>query len=190
MLFNLSKQQTVNLYNELKKVEEKSTCAAKKVGCIIMDFNPETSGFSIISSGYNKSCSSTQCNEIFKKEGDTWYYKEDKNDKEWLEDFTGLRHKKWSMIHEVHAEIDAITNYKYSWTHTMNLGCIVTYSPCLDCCKNLINLGVRDIFFEKKFDNIDDIIELTEETGVRLHEVNLVQVSNTDIQINNVVKML
>jgi len=149
------------ILDKLDKSSCCATCAAKSVGCVL--FN-RIGGNYIIEGGYNKSVSPIQCRDRFRKIEKNWFYLNKNN--EWKHDETGIKHKIWSIQHEVHAEIMALTNYHTD--NADNLIAVVTWSPCLDCCKSLINAGVKDIFYMYEFDNFEEIDELCKECKVNL----------------------
>ena len=103
--------QYLELANYLGKM---SNCAAKQIGCLIVK-----NGDTIISSGINGTPKGyTNCNEIFFKKNDEWYSKlaSDKNDyvvnegvKYYKIKNTDMTHKEFTLNHEVHAEINAIS---------------------------------------------------------------------------------
>lgn len=145
----------------LLRVEDLSTCAAKKVGCVLY-----SNEYNILSYGFNHSISNTNCEDLFKKVDGKWlYYINGK----WEVDNLRYKHKVWSVLNEVHAEIDAIS---YNFPKNDPINAIVTYSPCLDCCKSLINIGVRKITFINDFDDINDIKELCDECNVELRQID------------------
>lgn len=160
-MIEISKDKWKEILENLVITESHSTCASKAVGCVIYDSNGE-----FLSSGYNRSVTSCSCISKFKKISGQWFYK--KND-EWKHDETGMKHKLWSVSHEVHAEIDGLTQLKNFYNAVF---AIVTYSPCLDCCKSLINSGISNIIYFYDFDNIEEIQELCKEANVSLIKID------------------
>jgi len=158
-----TKEEMLFILNQLLDAKSKSTCAAKKVACVLYSNN---NGKHYSVSGFNKSVSNCQCNTIFQKVDGQWFYI-NKN-QEWKHDETGLKHKLWSVTHEVHAEIMALTNHNAEDCDEKDLMAVVTWSPCLDCCKSLINANVKTILYQYEFDNFEEIKELCKECNVDL----------------------
>jgi len=164
--FKINKEEMLYILNELLRTKNMSTCAAKKVACVLYSRRPVDGELvPYMASGYNKSVSSCQCNTQFQKIDGQWFFL-NKN-KEWKHDDTGLKHKLWSVTHEVHAEIMALTEFSDEKPYEEKLA-VVTWSPCLDCCKSLINANVKTILYQYEFDNFEEIKELCKECNVDL----------------------
>jgi dCMP deaminase len=181
MLLSKSEYYDMLLY-QMRILEDKSTCAAKKVACIIFDnkdsydipsyeddFNKKYS----IYTGYNKSVTNCKCCDLFykDKEKNLWYTIAE--DGSLTIDNTGRRHGRWSSLHEVHAEIAALTEYNKS-IRFVNPSALISYSPCVDCCKSLINAGIKNIFYFEVYDNVSSVRTLCKEAGIIFRKISIV----------------
>ena len=111
-------------------LSQKSKCVSKKVGAVIVKYDR------IISMGYNGTPPGFKnCNSIFS---------EDEYDRE--------EHHKWSNMYELHGELNAIM---FSAKNDINIdGCdlYVTLKPCDQCIKNIIQSGIKRIFYVYEYD--------------------------------------
>lgn len=153
-----------------------SNCAAKQIGCLIVK-----NGDTIISSGINGTPKGyTNCNEIFFKKNDEWYSKlaSDKNDyvvnegiKYYKIKNTDMTHKEFTLNHEVHAEINAISKMARVGVSTDDCSLYCTYSPCRDCAKAIIASGIKEVFYIKEFDDSDEVIEFLNANDVEINKL-------------------
>jgi dCMP deaminase len=112
------------------RLAEESKCVSHSVACVIVKDNH------IISTGVNGSQSGhPNCCEVFIK-----YNKE--TDRE--------AHHRWSNIHEVHAEKNALRWIDRSQSEGST--CYVTIEPCLNCLKDMIAAGVKEVYFKDYYD--------------------------------------
>lgn len=72
----------------------------------------------------------------------------------------------------IHAEINAIAQAAKNGTAIQGADIYITASPCMNCLKVLINVGIKTIYYDKpyKMHNIADLIALS---GVKLIEVHI-----------------
>jgi len=166
------------LLQELFTSENKSTCSAKKVGCVIFH-RIENNKFEILSTGWNDSIGPCKCTELFEKQNGTWFYKN--NGKGMLECEMNA-HKKFSEKYEVHAEMMALTNLNKMnlGNHSLQLEILSTYSSCINCTKHLLYNGISRAFYVHSFDDIVDVKRM-----YTILETPLIQITKaSDINAN------
>jgi dCMP deaminase len=156
------------------RASEESQCAAKKVGCLLVWDN------TILAVGINGTFPHTEnCNSLFKKMDGVWFKNvaskfdrmHDINTK-WEACSDQEEHHKWSLIHEVHAEMNAIANAHKNGVSLENATAYVTHSPCFNCAKELFVHGIERIVFINSYDDIEDIKELLKDHNVELIDYN------------------
>ena len=82
---------------------------------------------------------------------------------------TKKSHHEWSLIHECHAERNAIDFCaKYGISAE---GCIMycTHSPCVLCVKSLIQVGIKEIVYINEYKDINVVKEICEDSIVLTH---------------------
>ena len=154
----------------VKNYEKESKCVAKKVACIL------TLGNTLISVGANGTLSgSTNCNDIFRKDKDKWLKKDDKGvfheiPKEEIENNGKESHHHWSLVNEIHAEMNAI--YKAQEKGRCVKGCTayVSYCPCVNCSKMLALWGIKRIVYREDYDHSEDVIEFLKSHGIEVEK--------------------
>jgi len=130
----------------------RSTCTRLMVGAIMTKANR------IIASGYNGSVAdSTHCID------------------------EGCYMVDGHCVRTIHAEANAILQCARFGVPTEDTTLYVTHFPCLQCCKQIIQAGVKEVFYGEDYKNHDLAIQLFKEADVRLHKVDL-----TDIEIKDV----
>ncbi|HLR54664.1 MAG TPA: ComE operon protein 2 [Pseudogracilibacillus sp.] len=126
----------------------RSTCTRLMVGAIIVRENR------IISSGYNGSVADgDHCidNGCYLVDG--------------------------HCVRTVHAEANAILQCAKFGVETNNTVLYVTHFPCLQCTKQLIQAGIKKIYYEKDYRNHELAIQLLQESQVEIEQVTLTDVS-------------
>lgn len=101
--------------------------------------------------------------------------------KGWLNDDGTLNqeyrqnHSQWSLVNEIHAEINAICNSAKEGISLDNTEMYCTLSPCLNCAKSISAAGIKKLYYYKSYDNIhqqsNDWKEILEESGVQVIKV-------------------
>lgn len=141
-------------------LSQKSKCVSKKVGAVIVKDNR------VISMGYNGTVPGFKnCNEVFNEN-----------------DYNREEHHKWSNMYEVHGELNALL---FSAKNDINIdGCdlYVTLHPCDQCIKNMIQAGIKRVFYVYEYDKRSKENEL-------LSKIYIEKIYNEDIlnfiKINN-----
>ncbi len=127
----------------------RSTCTRLMVGAVIVRENR------IIASGYNGSVADgTHC----------------------IDD--GCYMVEGHCVRTVHAEANALLQCAKFGVPTNETTMYVTHFPCLQCTKQIIQAGVRHLYYEEDYRNQDLAIQLFKEADVEINQVIL-----TDIQI-------
>lgn len=76
-------------------------------------------------------------------------------------------------VRTVHAEANALLQCAKFGVPTENADIYVTHYPCLQCCKQLIQSGIKTVFYAEDYRNHDYAIELFKEAGVKTKKVEL-----------------
>ncbi|SDK52982.1 ComE operon protein 2 [Sediminibacillus albus] len=85
-------------------------------------------------------------------------------------------------VRTVHAEINALLQCAKFGVATDGAEIYVTHFPCLQCCKSLIQSGVRKVYYAEDYKNHPYAVELFRDAGVQVEKVQLVQVG-VDVQM-------
>lgn len=114
-----------------------SKCVSHQVGCILVKDKR------IISSGYNGTPAGYKnCCEVF--------------DKNLIKDVDyRAKHSEWSSTYEIHAEMNAIMFAAKNGVSTDSTTLYCTLAPCLNCCKHLVQAGVKEVVYKAIYDRAD-----------------------------------
>lgn len=140
-----------------------SKCSAKKVACTIVKDN------NILAVGLNGTQpGTTNCNELFYKSPVTniWYKKDDSTGI--LEQCGKEEHHEWSLIHETHAEINALAKANNNSISVSGSTAYITHSPCTNCAKTLATFGITKIVYEQEYDDIDEVKNFLNIKGIEI----------------------
>ena len=119
-----------------ERTSAESSCISKKVGCVIVKDKR------IISMGYNGTPSDyINCDEHFK-------------DKQWMvqDNLWRQHHHRWSDIHEIHAEMNAIMFAAKNGIPIDGATLYCTLFPCQHCLKNLLQCGIKKVIYRDEYD--------------------------------------
>lgn len=129
----------------------RSTCTRLMVGAVIVKENR------LIASGYNGSIADgTHC----------------------IDD--GCYVVDGHCVRTVHAEANALLQCARFGVPTNDTILYVTHFPCLQCCKQIIQAGVKGVYYEADYRNHPLAIQLFAEANVKVKQVVL-----TDVQIQS-----
>jgi dCMP deaminase len=129
--------------NIVKAVAEASTCRVK-IGCIILKENY------IVGIGYLGSISGDyHCNDEIKDAEIRGCLLVDNNG------LQGSGDGNKSCIRTVHAEMNAVLKTQARGIEGNWLTSYSTYSPCINCYKALLQIGVRSFYFEKEYKDVN-----------------------------------
>lgn len=81
-------------------------------------------------------------------------------------------------VRTVHAEANALLQCAKFGVATNETDLYVTHFPCLQCCKQIIQAGVRSVYYEHDYRNHELALRLFEEANIKLIKVEL-----TDVEI-------
>lgn len=118
-----------------------SKCQSLKVGALIVKDGR------IISMGVNGTPNGfINCNEVRFT---------DSHSKEFVSEKTSVDiekfHTEWSMVHEIHAEMNAILFSARNGFPIEGSTMYVTHEPCDQCLKNIIQSGIVRVVFKNKY---------------------------------------
>ena len=85
-------------------------------------------------------------------------------------------HHSWSSRHEIHAELNAIIWAARTGTSIEGATAYVTHSPCEQCTKNLIAVGVARIVYDIQYDRNpqEELSRFCRENHVAIEQVSIV----------------
>src|SRR5690625_3563132 len=132
----------------------RSTCTRLEVGAIIVRKNR------IIASGYNGSIDdSAHCID------------------------EGCHIVNNHCVRTVHAEMNDLLQCAKFCVKTKNTEIYVTLFPCLVCTNNIIQAGIKKVYYEADYKNDPLAVQLFEEASVEVEQVRL-----TDVSIESTLK--
>jgi dCMP deaminase len=146
-----------------EKMATKSKCSAKHVGCLLVKDN------NILSIGINGTFPGAIncCDKFIKKPDGTWLeYREDD-----IYEVDKDTHHKWSLINEVHAEMNALAKANKNGVSVEGATAYVTHSPCYNCAKNLYTFGIKTIFYRNAYDDIHEVKELLKNFDIKIIQI-------------------
>lgn len=174
--YSNSKQKSLDeMYIELaNNMAKLSTCSRVNVGAIlVLDGRPILSGYNGTPSGHK------HCRDVYIEK----YQKYMVEHKEPLgiflfEDFMRLPevredHRKFSRLHEVHAEINIISQAAHKGLSVKGGKLYITHSPCNDCCKSILTAGISEVVFENLYDRETEGLQILLESGVSVKQLEL-----------------
>ena len=134
-------------------ISQHSTCSRIKVGAVL------TKDYRIISTGYNGVPSGKQhCNEIFKNVDIT-------------SDEFKKQHGEWSKTNELHGESNCILAAAKNGISTKDTILYITLSPCIDCAKQIVSAGIKEVYFLEKYDRDQTGIKYLKESKVKVTQI-------------------
>jgi len=119
-------------------------------------------GGHILSVGYNGNASGkVHCYDFFYNE----YQDSDAVETISFVEYTKLdsfkeKHKVWSSEHELHAEANAIIWAARRGIRIEGSDIYTTYSPCLSCTKNILQAGIKRVFYSNLYDRPEGLLSL------------------------------
>ncbi|MCA1031822.1 ComE operon protein 2 [Bacillus timonensis] len=76
-------------------------------------------------------------------------------------------------VRTIHAEMNALLQCAKFGVPTEGAEIYVTHFPCLQCCKSIIQSGIKAVYYAKSYKNHPYAIELFEKAGVVVEHVEL-----------------
>ncbi|ALN97955.1 dCMP deaminase [Bacillus phage vB_BpuM-BpSp] len=153
-------------YLEMAEISAKhSKCSAKQVGCILVRDN------NILSIGINGTLpGKLNCNDKFNKVAGVWFVKDDSTG-EFIASKNKNEHHEWSLINEIHAEMNALSKANKIGVSVSKSTAYVTMSPCFNCAKALVSFGVEKIVYRNEYDDFRTVKRFLEDNGVILLKI-------------------
>ena len=74
-------------------------------------------------------------------------------------------------IRTIHAEMNALLQCAKFGVPTAGAEIYVTHFPCLQCCKALIQAGIKAVYYAENYKNLPYAIELFQQSGVEVEHV-------------------
>jgi dCMP deaminase len=75
-------------------------------------------------------------------------------------------------VRTIHAEMNALLQCAKFGVPTDGADIYVTHFPCLQCCKALIQAGIKTVYYAEDYKNHPYAIELFEKAGVNTQQVH------------------
>jgi len=148
----LDKRENWHVYfmNIAKQVATRSNCIKRKVGAIIVKDRR------IISTGYNGTPRGIKnCNEGGCPRCNAWV-------------------DSGKMLEECfcnHAEENAIVQAAYHGISIKDASLYTTFSPCLNCAKMIINVGIKEVYYNANYPLAKNAEKILKEAGVKLYKL-------------------
>lgn len=76
-------------------------------------------------------------------------------------------------VRTIHAEVNALLQCAKFGVPTTGAEIYVTHFPCLQCCKAIIQSGIKVVYYAKDYKNHPYAIELFNQAGVKVEQVEL-----------------
>lgn len=153
MIYKQNKLDEVFL-NIAKEIARLSYCVRSKVGAVLVkDGN-------IISFGYNGTPSgiTNDCEMRAYLDDSAAFMDPEWIDITWpLKDEDGHRYKLLTKPNVIHAESNAILKAAKSGHAVEGSTLYLTLSPCLDCCKLVLQSGIKRVVYLKDYRNLDGV---------------------------------
>lgn len=149
------------------QVSERSTCSRVQVGAVIVKNQR------IVSMGWNGVPSGKQhCNDVFHKK-----FEEEKPGvkfEEWIQsDPIKQEHHHFAVENEIHSEMNAMLFAAKNGISISGSDLYVVWSPCINCAKALLQVGIENVYYNQKYERDPRGIEFLEENGVKCWEVDV-----------------
>lgn len=147
------------------QVSERSTCSRVQVGAVVVKNDR------IVSMGWNGVPSGNQhCTDVFQEEYDKESPKISFD--EWIQtDKMKEEHHKFAVENEVHAEMNALIFSAKNGIKIDGSDIYVVWSPCIDCSKALLQVGIKNVYYSKKYERDTRGLKLLERNGIKCWQV-------------------
>ncbi|KUP06048.1 competence protein ComE [Bacillus coahuilensis m2-6] len=80
-------------------------------------------------------------------------------------------------VRTIHAEVNAILQCAKFGVPTEGAELYVTHFPCLQCCKTIIQAGIKKVYFAENYKNHPYAVELFAKAGIEIKQVKLEEIS-------------
>lgn len=136
----------------VKLLAQESKCVSRKVGAIIVKDGR------IISMGYNGTpVGFDNCCEVFNENN-----------------FDPEEHHQWSNVNEIHAEMNAILFAAKNGISINGAEMYCTLHPCNHCLKNLIQSGIKKIYYLEEYPRTvkdDKLLSYVKQMGITIEKI-------------------
>ncbi|QGH34991.1 ComE operon protein 2 [Gracilibacillus salitolerans] len=78
-------------------------------------------------------------------------------------------------VRTIHAEMNALLQCAKFGASTENAEIYVTHFPCLNCCKAIIQSGIKTVYYAEDYKNHPYAVELFQEANIHVEKVELDQ---------------
>jgi len=150
-----------------------STCSRVQVGAVlVVEDRPLLSGYNGSPKGHEHCIDIYQAKfEEFKKSWEETKYIT-------FEEYMQLpiikeEHGKFSRLHEIHAEINIISQAAYKGLATKGGRLYITHSPCNDCCKSILTAGIKEVVFKELYDRETEGLEILAKSNVLIRQLKM-----------------
>ena len=134
---------------------KRSTCCRRQVGCVLLNSRGH-----VLSTGYNGVAAGLpHCNEVITKQRSSPRSKVGVVTTEYENTYPNACPGAFSPsgtnldgCYAIHAEQNALLQCRDVWEIEV---CVVTASPCISCCKLLLNTGCQVIVFREEYPHND-----------------------------------
>lgn len=127
----MKKEKLKKIINIAKSVSELSKDEQTKVGALLLSEND----LAIVAVGYNGFIRNAPDDLLPKTRPDKYKY-------------------------TIHAELNLIINCARHGISTDNKILVCTHSPCQNCFRHIANSGIKKIYFEKWYKNIEELVDI------------------------------
>ena len=76
-------------------------------------------------------------------------------------------------VRTIHAEMNALLQCAKFGVPTAEAEIYVTHFPCLQCCKAIIQAGIKTVYYAEDYKNHPHAVELFQQANVRTEQVEL-----------------
>ncbi|ENM2303407.1 deoxycytidylate deaminase [Salmonella enterica] len=143
-----------------KDVADESKCISHHVGAVIVQNDR------IVSTGYNgtptKQVNCCDANAHLVHNGEL---------QNWVSDEAKVEHHNWSLMHEIHAEMNALL---YS-SPKDRIGATLysTLQPCYTCSLLIAGSGITKVIYEKEYPRTpEQAINVLRNAGIQVHKLS------------------
>lgn len=158
-----------------------STCSRVQVGAVlVVEDRPLLSGYNGSPKGHEHCIDIYQAKfEDYKKSwGETGKVFDENLGEITFEKYMQLpnireEHGRFSRLHEIHAEINIISQAAYKGLATRGGKLYITHSPCNDCCKSILTAGIKEIVFKELYDRETEGLEILAKSNVLIRQLKM-----------------
>lgn len=86
-------------------------------------------------------------------------------------------------VRTIHAEMNALLQCAKFGVPTAGADIYVTHFPCLQCCKAIIQAGIKTVFYAEDYKNHPYALELFEKAGVKVEKVEYISRQSVDNEL-------